>query len=65
MEIIDKEKCCGCGSCVLSCPVHCIIMASDENGFFYPEIDCEKCVQCFSCQIHCPVYLVNQTKNGA
>lgn len=54
LDILDKNDCCGCGSCAQSCPKQCIRMVSNQEGFFYPQIDRDACVECGLCQKHCP-----------
>lgn len=54
-KIIDFEKCTGCHACHNACPVHCISMKANEEGFLYPVIDTEKCVDCGKCKSVCPV----------
>ncbi len=51
---MDKDKCCGCGTCVLVCPRHCIAMKEDEEGFYYPYVQKDKCVSCGLCLKRCP-----------
>ena len=46
IDIIDKTKCSGCGSCFNVCPRHCITLKPDEEGFLYPYIEKAKCVSC-------------------
>ena len=55
--MIDRagKECCGCAVCVNICPKHCIRMAQNEEGFFYPEIQVENCVNCGACEKVCPV----------
>lgn len=55
IEIKDKKDCCGCGACMNACPVHCIQMKPDEEGFLYPSIDTEACIGCGLCEKVCPV----------
>ncbi len=56
MLILDKkEECCGCTACVNICPVGCISMQPDEEGFLYPNIDKEKCIECQKCETVCPI----------
>ncbi len=56
MLILDKkEECCGCTACVNICPVGCISMQPDEEGFLYPNIDKEKCIECHKCETVCPI----------
>ena len=55
IKIIDKVNCCGCGACEQSCPLNCIHMISDQEGFFYPEVDFAVCVNCGLCEQSCPI----------
>lgn len=55
IEIKDKTDCCGCSACVQICPLRCIQMESDEEGFMYPRTDPSKCVNCGLCNKVCPV----------
>lgn len=57
--IIEKDKCTGCSACAASCPVNCISMIADEEGFLYPHIELEKCIRCGKCKRSCP--LLNYT----
>ena len=54
-RICKKELCCGCESCVQSCPKHCILMVTDQEGFQYPAINEEECINCGRCKKACPV----------
>lgn len=54
IHLSDKSHCCGCAACVSVCPKHCIKMAEDEEGFFYPETDASMCVECGLCENVCP-----------
>lgn len=53
--IIDKERCCGCEACRQICPMKCIEMKEDEEGFMYPFIQEEVCINCDRCIRVCPV----------
>lgn len=55
IEIKDKEKCCGCTACASVCPVGCISMEADEEGFLYPRIDTDSCINCNRCEKVCPI----------
>jgi ferredoxin len=55
----NKWDCCGCTACSNACPVKCITMARDSEGFSYPSIDLEKCIHCKKCENVCPS--VNKT----
>lgn len=51
----EKTKCCGCTACANVCPVQCISMKEDFEGFAYPEIDKSKCLECGLCEKVCPI----------
>lgn len=55
IKIKNKKDCCGCESCVLCCPKHCISMYEDNEGFLYPVVDKETCIDCGLCEKVCPV----------
>lgn len=61
--IEDKHKCCGCESCVQSCPKRCIAFVEDDEGFMYPQVDSSKCVNCGVCEEVCPVIQVSEPRN--
>lgn len=53
--MIDKKDCCGCTACVHICPLKCIEMKEDKEGFLYPITDNEKCIHCNKCEDVCPI----------
>lgn len=55
IRITDKSKCCGCTACVTSCPVQCIVMRRDREGFDYPVANPDICIGCGKCDSVCPV----------
>ena len=56
LEYHNKKDCCGCGACVSSCPVSCIEMRRDADGFLFPFVsDSTKCIDCKLCQRVCPI----------
>ena len=55
ISIDKKQDCCGCTACVSACPVKCISMQPDEEGFLYPKFDREKCINCNKCDKVCPI----------
>lgn len=55
IHITEKENCTGCAACTQSCPVSCIAMTADEQGFLYPKVDQTACVECHLCEKVCPV----------
>ena len=54
IDRLEKSQCCGCYSCVASCPQDAIFMKCDKEGFWYPEIDKSKCISCNICEERCP-----------
>ena len=55
IKIENKESCSGCSACKSICPVECIEMIPDKEGFLYPKVDEEKCIHCNKCDHVCPV----------
>ncbi|MFT8352397.1 4Fe-4S dicluster domain-containing protein [Clostridium saccharoperbutylacetonicum] len=51
----NKEYCCGCSGCFQICPVKCINMFEDKEGFKYPQINKEKCTSCNKCEEVCSI----------
>lgn len=51
----NKSDCTGCSACQSVCPVDCIEMVQDSEGFLYPAIASpELCVDCRRCEAVCP-----------
>lgn len=59
IEVYPKEKCCGCSACYNACPVECINMVTDEEGFLYPLVDEDSCINCGLCEKVCPMLNTN------
>lgn len=57
------NKCYGCGSCEQKCPVNCITVEENHEGFIYPIVNSEKCIECKICINSCPVINVDKIKN--
>lgn len=55
ISIKDMSECTGCTACVTSCPVQCIVMHRDKDGFDYPIANPDLCVGCGRCDSVCPV----------
>lgn len=55
LQMLNKEDCCGCSSCVQACPKHALTMIKDVDGFSYPQIDADSCIRCGKCATVCPM----------
>lgn len=55
IELIEKEKCCGCSSCASVCIKGALRMKEDEEGFLFPSVNTKLCVKCGACVAACPV----------
>ena len=55
IKIDNKTLCSGCRACEQACPLNCIDVKADEEGFLYPEADMQKCINCGLCEKICPV----------
>lgn len=62
IQISKKKDCCGCEGCYNVCPIKCISMEYDEEGFRFPSVDKEKCIKCNLCENVCPI-INKSTKN--
>lgn len=54
IRVNDKAKCSGCWACQNVCPMQCIDMVEDEEGFHYPKVDVDSCIECHKCEKACP-----------
>ena len=54
-DLINKTDCSGCGACVCACPIKCISMKCDSEGFSYPQMGDKSCINCGKCLSVCPV----------
>jgi len=59
-SFVDKEKCVGCGNCVMVCPFGAIQWAEDEEGFFYPRVNLAMCKNCGKCNSVCPIICIEK-----
>ena len=50
----NKKLCTGCAACYSICPVRCISMQEDSEGFLYPVVEKDKCTSCKKCETVCP-----------
>lgn len=55
IRITDNTACTGCTACVSACPVQCIVMRRDREGFDYPVANPDLCIGCGKCEAVCPV----------
>lgn len=49
------ESCTGCGVCVAKCPIDCMRMQPDHEGFLHPQIQADDCTDCGACRQVCPI----------
>jgi len=50
----NKSNCTGCAACYSICPVQCISMKHNDEGFLFPNVDEKKCIGCNKCKKSCP-----------
>lgn len=55
IKIDNKTLCSGCRACEQACPLNCIDVKTDEEGFLYPKADMQKCINCGLCEKSCPI----------
>lgn len=65
IEVLEHNKCTGCGACLTSCAHNAISMQYDDEGFEYPIINQDLCVDCGLCQANCPVLHFDINKHKA
>lgn len=51
----NLSHCTGCGACKQACPVNCIQLSENLDGFKYPIIDHSRCIKCQKCDRVCPI----------
>lgn len=64
IDIVNKEKCCGCCACVDVCAHHAISLKVDIEGFWYPYVEKSKCVECGLCEKVCPELNIDLLKKN-
>ena len=66
IDIVKPIECTGCYGCVNVCPMNCISMEKDVEGFEYPKIDYDECIECNICEHKCPsLHFKNPNKEGS
>ena len=55
IKIDDKKDCNGCTACVNVCPVSCIKMHTDDEGFKFAKANESICINCSLCVETCPI----------
>lgn len=55
INVYENKKCCGCNACIQICPVKCIGIKADSEGFLYPVVDIDSCTDCGLCEDVCPM----------
>ncbi|WP_077611307.1 Coenzyme F420 hydrogenase/dehydrogenase, beta subunit C-terminal domain [Clostridium sp. Marseille-P2415] len=55
IKVVGKA-CVGCRSCEQSCPVKCIRLRPNQEGFLYPDVDEQVCLSCGVCLKKCPAF---------
>ena len=53
INILNKDKCCGCFACEAACPTKAIYKIEDEYGNLFPKVDTGKCIDCGKCNKVC------------
>ena len=53
--MVDRLRCTGCSACVSICPVECIKMQLNGEGFLYPQLNLDMCIDCDLCNKVCPL----------
>jgi NAD-dependent dihydropyrimidine dehydrogenase PreA subunit len=63
IDVLDKDRCTGCGICVNVCPEDVLYM--EENGEKAVIKYAEDCVACFACEFFCPRECIQVSKDRA
>lgn len=59
-KIVNKNDCCGCGSCYQSCTHNAINMVDEGYGFKFPHVNNNVCVNCGVCVKSCPLQKIEK-----
>ncbi|MGI6498825.1 MAG: polysaccharide pyruvyl transferase family protein [Oscillospiraceae bacterium] len=60
VRLAGREACTGCSACQAACPMGCITMEMDGEGFLRPVIG-DACIRCRTCESVCPVLQPKET----
>lgn len=60
-KLCKAELCTGCGACAAICPMGCIHMKANPEGFLRPVVDTGTCIACDRCRQTCPILKDNQS----
>jgi len=63
-SVCSAEKCVGCAACSDVCPIQCISMQFDLEGFLISVIYEENCIDCGKCVKVCPAVNIAIGSNG-
>ncbi len=58
----QMNSCTGCRACEIACPMKCISIEIDEQGFLYPKVEAEQCINCGKCNEVCHVQILDKAK---
>jgi coenzyme F420-reducing hydrogenase beta subunit len=56
VQCVPHDCCTGCSACANICPVSCIVMTPDIEGFLHPQIEEDRCTNCGLCLKTCPLF---------
>lgn len=64
-QLANYSSCVGCTACRSVCPMQCVEMKKDNNGFEFPEFaDITSCIDCGACEGVCPVLIEKEQKSA-
>lgn len=62
LDLIEQDRCFGCGACQEVCVKKAITLTPNHEGFLYPYLDISICNGCNLCDKVCPVLHDNEIK---